>query len=132
MKTKGRKWLKKPWMTGKSLARFRDLVQAQGGDVRYVDEPGKFAKAKLICEVESPQSGYLEEINACDAGETAVLLGGGREQKGDPIDYTVGVVVQHKVGDCGEGGDLLFTIHANDEEKLKLARQKMLEAHQVE
>lgn len=115
---------------GKSLERFRDLVQAQGGDVSYVDEPGKLTKASMIVEVKSPRSGYLREINAREAGETAVLLGGGRERKADPIDYTVGVIVQHKVGDWVRAGDLLFTIHANDEEKLEMATQKMLGAHQ--
>ncbi len=126
----GRRMAEEALKTGKSLQKFRDLIQAQGGDVSFVDEPGKFAKASLIAEIESPQSGYLREINACDAGETAVLLGGGRERKGDPIDYTVGVVVEHKVGDWVKKGDRLFTIHANDEGKLEIAIQKMLKAHQ--
>ena len=50
-------------------------------------------------------------------------------RKGAPIDYTVGVIVQHKVGDWVEVGDWLFSIHANDEGKLETARQKLLAAH---
>jgi pyrimidine-nucleoside phosphorylase len=126
----GRRMAEEALKAGKSLQKFHDLIQAQGGDVSFVDEPGKFVKASLIAEIESPQSGYLREINARDAGETAVLLGGGRERKGDPIDYTVGVVVEHKVGDWVKKGDRLFTIHANDEGKLEIAIQKMLKAHQ--
>jgi pyrimidine-nucleoside phosphorylase len=126
----GRRMAEEALKAGKSLQKFHDLIQAQGGDVSFVDEPGKFAKASLIAEIESPQSGYLREINACDAGETAVLLGGGRERKGDPIDYTVGVVVEHKVGDWVKKSDRLFTIHANDEGRLEIAIQKMLKAHQ--
>ncbi len=115
--------------SGKSLAMFRKLVEAQGGDVRYVDDPGLFPVASRIVEVNSPWSGYLSEVNARDAGETAVLLGGGREHKDDQIDHSVGVVVQHKVGDYVNDGDLLFTIHANDDTRLAIARQKMLKAH---
>jgi pyrimidine-nucleoside phosphorylase len=126
----GRRMAEEALKAGKSLQKFHDLIQAQGGDVSFVDEPGKFVKASLIAEIESPQSGYLREINACDAGETAVLLGGGRERKGDPIDYTVGVVVEHKVGDWVKKSDRLFTIHANDEGRLEIAIQKMLKAHQ--
>ena len=114
---------------GKSLTRFRQLVVAQGGDPRYVDQPGLFPKASRIVEVKSPRSGYLSEVNACTAGETAVLLGGGRERKGDPIDHSVGLVVPHKVGDFVTAGDLLFTIHANDDARLETAKQKMLQAH---
>ncbi len=115
--------------SGKSLARFRDLVIAQGGDVSYVDHPARLPKAPLIVDIAAPQSGCLREIDACMIGETAVLLGGGRERKGDPIDYSVGVVVYHKVGDKVERGERLFTIHANDQKKLELATQKLLAAH---
>ena len=127
--TQGKKMAEEALESGKSLLKFRDLVKAQGGDVRYVDEPERFPKAKRIVEVQSPQSGYLYEVNAREAGETAVLLGGGRAQKGDPIDYTVGVVVEHKVGDAVKAGDLLFTIHADGDEKMEMAVEKMLKAH---
>ncbi|MFZ2097698.1 MAG: thymidine phosphorylase [Anaerolineales bacterium] len=116
--------------TGKSLEKFRQLIIAQGGDVRYVDEPGKLTRARFVVEVESPLSGYLKEINARLVGETTVLLGGGREHKGDAVDHAVGVVVRHKVGDQVHSGEVLFTIHANDEDKLTLAKERMLKAHQ--
>lgn len=129
-KAQGRKMAEEALKTGKSFTRFCDLVQAQGGDIRYVENPARLEKARLIIEVISPRSGYLKEINAREVGETAVLLGGGRERKGDPIDYTVGVIVHHKVGDKVKRGETLFTIHANDKQTLDLARQKMLSAHQ--
>ena len=113
----------------KALQRFRQLVIAQGGDISYVDHPEKLAKARLIVNVVSPHSGYLRELNARAVGETVAFLGGGREHKDDPIDHTVGVVVRHKVGDCVQTGDELFTIHANDESKLDTTQQKMLAAH---
>jgi pyrimidine-nucleoside phosphorylase len=115
--------------SGRAFNRFRQFIHAQGGDESFVDNTKKLHQARLIKDVVSPQSGYLCEINARQAGETAVLLGGGRERKGDPIDYTVGVVVHHKVGDEIKAGDLLFTIHANDEDKLAEAYHKMLSAH---
>jgi pyrimidine-nucleoside phosphorylase len=125
----GRKLAESALTSGKSLAKFRELVHAQGGDTRYVDDPGLFAQARLIEQVRSPQSGYLTEVNARDAGETTILLGGGREQKGDPIDHSVGLEVEHKVGDWVNKGELLFTVHANDHEKLDKAVIKMLAAH---
>ena len=115
---------------GQAFTQFRKFIQAQGGDVIYVDEPSKLARAKLILEVKTPRNGYLQEINACEAGKTVVLLGGGRAQKGDPIDYTVGVIVHHKVGDWVDTDEVLFTLHANDLDKLEQAKLKMLAAHQ--
>ena len=126
----GKKMAEAALVSGEAFKRFHDLVQAQGGDIRYVDNPDLFDKARLIQAVNAPRGGFLAEINAREVGETACLLGGGRERKGDPIDHTVGVIVHHKVGDKVFAGDPLFTIHANDEEKLEHARQKMLAAHQ--
>jgi pyrimidine-nucleoside phosphorylase len=117
-------------MSGSSMEKFRELVQAQGGDTRYLDEPFRFPTARWIMEVKSPRSGYLATVNAREVGETIIMLGGGRERKGDTIDHAVGVVIEHKVGDQVQMGDRLFTVHANDEQKGKQAIQKLLEAHQ--
>jgi pyrimidine-nucleoside phosphorylase len=68
-------------------------------------------------------------VNALEIGLTVVELGGGREEKGDPIDHSVGVLVHYKVGDLVQKGIPLFTVHANDEEKLKAARERILAAH---
>ena len=125
----GKKMAENALTSGKTFERFRLWIRAQGGNLTYVDEPSSLEKARYIQQVESPYGGYLSEINAREAGETAVLLGGGRAEKGDPIDYTVGVIVHHKVGDKVEAGEILFTLHANDENKLEQAKRKMLAAH---
>jgi len=114
---------------GRAWARFRDLVIAQEGDVSFIDHPEKLPLARYIEEVQAPRSGYLRQINARIIGETAVELGGGRAQKGDPIDYAVGIIVHHKVGDFIEGDQTLFTFHANDETLLNEARERLLSAH---
>lgn len=113
----------------RAWSRFRDLVTAQGGDVSYIDQPDKLPSAQFIETALSPQSGYLSEIHARIVGETAVELGGGRAKKGDPIDHAVGIVVHHKVGDQISKGDPLFTVHANDEDKLAKAKRELLAAH---
>ncbi len=63
-------------------------------------------------------------------GEAAVILGAGRAKKGDPIDHAVGLLVHHKVGDPVQAGDPLFTIYANDPEKLASARVMCLDSLQ--
>jgi thymidine phosphorylase len=68
-------------------------------------------------------------VNAQIVGEAAVLLGAGREQKGDAIDHAVGVLIHHKVGEQVEAGQPLFTIHANRSDLLAEARQRLSEAH---
>ncbi len=115
---------------GHGWEKFRQLVIAQGGDVSYVDDPKKLPAASLVESFVSPRSGYLSEVNAHIVGETVVKLGGGRSKKGDPIDHAVGVMVHRKVGDHVEAGEALFTIHANVQEKLEAARQRLQAALQ--
>lgn len=112
-----------------ALEKFRALVQAQGGDVAYVDNPDLLSTAKRVEVVKSPLSGWLAEVRARSVAEAAVRLGAGRAKKGDPIDHAVGIVLHHKVGERVEIGQPLFTIHANDEALQIEARQQVLEAH---
>lgn len=114
---------------GSAFQRFRQLVIAQGGDVDFVDDPEKFPKAQFIENVPSPRSGYLKWIDAKEIGETSVDLGAGRIKKSEPIDHAVGIVIYHKVGDQVEKGEPLFELHANNQEKLTIAREHVLAAH---
>ncbi len=116
---------------GSAFAKFRELVAAQGGDTKYIDEPERLPAAMLVKTVTAPKSGFVEGIHAAEIGYTAVGLGGGRAMKGDKIDHSVGLIVHHKVGDKIAQGDELFTIHANDEKKLAQAEARALEAHTI-
>ena len=127
--TEGRAMAEKSIADGSALEKFRVLVQAQRGDVSYVDDPSKFPGAEYVEVVESPQNGYLAQIQARSVGEAAVTLGAGRAKKSDSVDHAVGLIVHHKVGDKIEKGKPLFTIHANDEAKLAQAREAVLAAH---
>lgn len=125
----GRAMAEKSIVDGSAFEKLRVLVEAQGGDVSYVDNTSKFPKAEHVETMKSPESGYLSQIQARTIGEAAVALGAGRARKSDPVDHAVGFVIHRKVGDHVEKGEPLFTIHANDREKLDEARQALLSAH---
>jgi pyrimidine-nucleoside phosphorylase len=113
---------------GRAWDKCREWIAAQGGDLSMVDDLSKLPAASLLEDVYAPQTGYVAAIDAMEVGCAVVALGGGRAKKGDPIDHAVGVQLYKKVGDQVGKGDPLFTIHANDEDKLAAARQKLLTA----
>ena len=113
---------------GKALEMFRKLVVAQGGDVSFVDYPEKLPQAPVVESVYSEKSGYIKEFNARIVGEVSVEMGAGRAKKEDKIDHAVGLVIQKKVGDRVEVGDLLFTIHAKNSASIKTIRSKVMKA----
>jgi pyrimidine-nucleoside phosphorylase len=114
---------------GSAFEKFQVLVNAQGGDVSFVEDTSRFPRAEFIEVVKAPRSGYISQIHARGVGEAAVTLGAGRAKKTDPVDHAVGFVIHKNVGDQVNEGDPLFTIHANDESKLSEARTAVLAAH---
>ncbi|HZM21652.1 MAG TPA: thymidine phosphorylase [Anaerolineales bacterium] len=127
--SEGRALAEKAIADGLALEKLRILVQAQGGDVSFVDDPSKFPRAEYVEMVESPREGYLAQILARLVGEASVTLGAGRAKKSDAVDHAVGFIIHHKVGDKVGKGDPLFTIHANDAAKLAEVRDVVLAAH---
>jgi pyrimidine-nucleoside phosphorylase len=117
--------------SGEAWRKFVALVEAQGGDVSYVEDPDRLPHARLVEPVAAPASGFLQAVDAAEVGLAVVDLGGGREKKGDPIDYAVGVITHCKVGDRVTERTPLFTIHANDEGRLAAARERLLQAHTI-
>lgn len=127
----GRKQAEEAISGGGAWQKFHQLVEAQSGDVSYIDQPEKLPQASLVETTLAPRSGYVAKVDAHLVAEASMELGAGRAQKGDPIDYAVGVVVHTNVGDKVERGQPLFTIHANKQGLLEEAQQKTLAAHEI-
>lgn len=98
---------------GSALEVFRQMIIAQGGDPRVIEDPTLMPQAKYHFELPAPQAGYVTKMTADEIGIAAMLLGGGRQAKTDVIDYAVGIELHKKVGDAVAEGESLLTIHSN-------------------
>ena len=96
---------------GSGLAKFRELVAAQGGDVTQVDDPSKLPRAPKVETLRAARTAYVSAIAADEVGIASVRLGAGREKKGDPIDHRTGIVLHVKVGDRIERGEPYADVH---------------------
>ncbi len=113
---------------GQAWQKFVEWITAQGGDKSQLENPDTLPAASLVETVGAPRSGYIAGLDAAEIGKTGVELGGGREKKGDAIDYGVGIICRAKVGAQLTQGEPLFTIHASAQNKLEAARQRLLAA----
>lgn len=127
----GRSMAEKAIADGSAFDKFRQLVRAQGGDVSYVDDPDKMAKASMVEVVPAPKSGWIQQVHAGEVGEAAVSLGAGRAKKGDPVDHAVGFIIHRKVGERIEAGQPLFTIHANNAAVKPEVQARVAAAHVI-
>ena len=104
---------KKQIENGEALKCFAELVEAQGGNKEYVYNPSLFKLGQYKEDVYATESGYVTKIDALAIGNAASLLGAGRLKITDGVDHSVGVVLNKKVGDKVNSGDVLATIYSN-------------------
>jgi pyrimidine-nucleoside phosphorylase len=105
--------LKQKLENGEALAKFAELISAQGGDPAVLEQTELLPQAALTVEVTAEEGGYVGSIQAEQLGLAAMLLGAGRATKEAQIDYAVGLVLRKKVGDAVAAGESLATLHVS-------------------
>ena len=93
---------------------FCQMVKAQGGQDNYIRHPELFDTAKEVIEVKAGQAGYIKDLKAKAIGLASMQLGGGRRTKDDYIDYSVGLILNKKIGDYVAQDETLVYVHTNN------------------
>lgn len=127
----GREMLKDAVADGRALRKLAEFIKAQGGDEKMVYEPELLPKARIVEPVLAREDGYVERIVCDEVGICSLILGGGRETKESVIDLSVGIVLEKKVGAQVKKGDVLAWLHANDSEKMRTAKERLLAAYTI-
>jgi len=117
--------------SGRGLAKFREMVQLQGGDLSAIDDPRQLPRARHVHQIVSPENGYVDAIDCEAMGTACVILGGGREKKEDSVDPSVGIVLHKKIGDPVSAREPLATIHYNSESRADRATQLIRESYHI-
>ena len=122
----GKKRLEKILKEGAAFDKFKEMVTAQGGNPEIIDNPELLPLAKHSTKIKADRSGYVQKIDSRLIGESAMLLGAGREKKGSEIDLSVGIILKKKVGKKVNINEDLAEVYYNDSGKLKDAKKKLL------
>ena len=116
---------------GSALEKLKLMVERQGGDGSYIENPDQFEKAIYQHEIIANNSGYIGKMNSEECGKAAVLLGAGREVKDDPIDMTAGIQFNKKTGDAVKQGDIVAIAYSSSKEKLQQGVQKISDIYDI-
>ncbi|MDH5233520.1 MAG: thymidine phosphorylase [Gemmatimonadota bacterium] len=112
--------------SGAALAKFREIVQAQGGHPGAVDDPVQhLPQAPLRVAVAAERNGVVQRVEPRTIGRAISTLGGGRLRVEDDIDHAVGFLVHVKPGSAVRTGEPLATILARDAATLAVAREAL-------
>lgn len=127
----GRKLLVETINNRTALEKMAEFISAQGGNADFVYNPNLLKTASIKYDVKSPADGYVSEIKTDEVGMASLLLGGGRITKDSRIDLSVGIIIHKKLGDKVSKGETLATLYANDDEKRKEAKERLLNAYTI-
>ena len=95
---------------GQALAKFEEMVVAQGGDLEDLYRPVKVAH---VVEIPAQETGVISALPAMEFGLYAMRLGAGRAVKSDDLDYETGIVFEKKVGDSVQKGEIVAKVYTN-------------------
>jgi pyrimidine-nucleoside phosphorylase len=100
--------------SGRAAVRFQEIIEAQGGDPRVVDDPSLLPQA-AECELfVAARDGVVAQVEPRAIGRGITALGGGRTKVEDVVDPSVGFVITARPGDIVRAGEPLATILARD------------------
>lgn len=116
---------------GNAYKKFLKMVEIQGGDISYIENVYKFKKAKYEFIVKAEKFGYVKSMKVENLGKISCLLGAGRIKKEDEIIHEVGIIINKKIGNKIETGDILAKIYANDFEKGKNAIEEVKNCFEI-
>lgn len=128
----GKKLLEESINNGAAIQKFKEFVEAQGGNIDYIDNTDLFEKASIIHEVKSNKSGYITSVETEEIGLATMMLGGGRETKDSIIDLSVGFIINKKIGDYVDEGEAIAVIHGNNMEKVEASKSRFLNAYKID
>lgn len=119
----GMRMMKRAIDSGAGLRKLKEMIAAQGGDASVCDDLSRLPQAKVIRPVACEKAGWVQKMDTMALGMAAQAMGAGRLKLDDELDYSVGYVLQVRIGDKVEADTPLCVLHARCEEDADRAEQ---------
>lgn len=121
---------------GSGLEKLKEMITYQSGNPLVINDYSLFPQANECIELTyvEKDTSYVESIDALAIGEAAMKLGAGRSVKDATIDPAVGIVLNKKIGDKLEQGEVIARIYTNGkntEDAIKQVRNAYIMSKQV-
>ncbi len=118
-------------LNGSGYKKFKEVIQAQGGNPQVLDRFELLPNATGMREIASPRAGYVSAIDAEDIGRASSMVGAGRDRKEDAIDHAVGVILEVKIGQRVDAGGVLCRLYYTKDERVEEAAQLIEDAFRI-
>ena len=117
---KARQRLANALASGLAAEKFEQVIEAQGGNPKTLEDPSVLPQAKEVEVYAAPRTGVVTAVEPRTIGRAIVAMGGGRIKVEDEVDPTVGFVITVKPGDKVLAGEPIASVFARDPDGMKL------------
>ena len=117
--------------SGQALEKMRDIIIAQHGNPKAVDEYKLLPQASQQRPVQATRDGFVQAIDTEAIGRASMMLGAGRARLDSTIDLGVGLMIEAKIGDPVQVGSALVTLYYNDDSRAEEAAQLTDQAYRI-
>ncbi len=103
-------------ISGKARAMMQKIISAQHGDPKVLSE--KLELAKIKKDIVAEKTGTVKNIDMKIVNVVARTLG-------SPLDLQAGLYLHKKLGETVKKGEVIYTMYANDQSKIRLAKEML-------
>lgn len=111
---------------GEALQSFKTFIEGQDGKTDFINNYDLLPKAKFVVEVYPPKAGHIKTIDSDEMGIASMILGAGRENLEDDIDFASGIYLLKKIGDSVQTDEPMAVFYTNDEKSIEEAKERFL------
>ena len=117
---------------GAAMRKFVELVRAQGGDTKFIEDPEIMDDLSSAADVRAPEgvAGKVSRIDARIIGRSMITLGAGRMKKEDQVDALAGVTLVRRQGDTVRPGDIIARVQGSTDERFEATIKMILSAYE--
>jgi pyrimidine-nucleoside phosphorylase len=108
-----KKLLKNKIINGEALEKFKEIIKAQRGNARIIDDYSILPLAREKIKIASQNKGYIQNIRIDRIYFIGKELGVFRKRQGYPIDHGSGFLIHKKIGDWVEKNEILAEVYSN-------------------
>jgi pyrimidine-nucleoside phosphorylase len=114
--------------SGAGLEKFRDIIAAQGGDSKVIDDYARLPAAAHREEWRAPRAGVVTRLDAELIGRAAVALGAGRDRAEAGVDPAAGIDIAAPPGTRVRAGEPVLLLACADSARARAAMALVDEA----
>ena len=127
----GARQMREAIASGAGLDKLRQMIAAQGGNPAVCDDVSLLPRAAVIRQAVCGRAGWVQKMDTTALGLASQAMGAGRKTKEDQLDYSVGYILQVRIGDRVEADTPLCELHARNETEAEQAEQAIRQAIQI-